>query len=234
MTELLCRRCGKNEIMVKKTGLCKTCRCKCHHGKQKSHCIECGGASMCIHEKLRYQCIECGGKGICQHGKRKNYCVDCNGASLCCHKFQKHLCKMCGGTSICRHGRIRSYCIECENAGSICEHRTERRYCKVCSPEGYLVMLCRSRISTALKTGKEFSTQEYLGCDSQTLKNYLEAQFKDGMSWENHGSVWHIDHIVPIRFQSPTSNEIVQRLHYTNLQPLSIGDNLSKGNRYIG
>ena len=29
------------------------------------------------------------------------------------------------------------------------------------------------------------------------LKRHLEKQFLPGMSWENYGPIWHIDHIIP-------------------------------------
>ena len=55
----------------------------------------------------------------------------------------------------------------------------------------------------------------------------------DGMSWENYGAVWDIDHIVPIKYQNPTIEEVIERLHYKNTQPLWKKDNIVKGNRYI-
>ena len=65
-------------------------------------------------------------------------------------------------------------------------------------------------------------------------KKYLEEQFEEGMSWDNHGPVWHIDHIIPIAYETPTIKEVIKRLHYTNTQPLLAFENMSKGNRYIG
>ena len=53
------------------------------------------------------------------------------------------------------------------------------------------------------------------------------------MTWENHGE-WHIDHIIPLMYETPTLKDIVKRLHYTNTQPLSAKANMEKGNRYIG
>ena len=52
------------------------------------------------------------------------------------------------------------------------------------------------------------------------------------MTWDNHGE-WHIDHIVPIKFDSPTMEETIERLHYTNTQPMWSSDNMKKGNSYI-
>lgn len=90
----------------------------------------------------------------------------------------------------------------------------------------------RARINTIIRKkewNKSTSTQEYLGCDLETLKQHLENNFKDGMTWHNRDK-WHIDHIVPI---SSAQNEEEFKLlsNYTNLQPLWSKDNLSKSNK---
>ena len=62
------------------------------------------------------------------------------------------------------------------------------------------------------------------------------------MTWDNHGSgpgTWQIDHIVPIKYPGaaggdPTLEEVGERLHWTNCQPMWTIDNLAKGNRFIG
>ena len=80
----------------------------------------------------------------------------------------------------------------------------------------------------------------YLGCDIETYRAYIEDQFEPGMTWENHtADGWHIDHIIPIKFPGaaggpPTLEEVSQRLHYTNTQPMWAVDNISKGNRFVG
>ena len=53
------------------------------------------------------------------------------------------------------------------------------------------------------------------------------------MTWENYGE-WEIDHIIPIKYQKPSIEEVIERLNYTNTQPLWASKNRSKGNRYIG
>jgi hypothetical protein len=77
---------------------------------------------------------------------------------------------------------------------------------------------------------------EYLECTIEELKNHIEKQFKEGMTWENHGD-WHIDHIIPLKYKqdgiAPSLEEISKRLHYKNTQPLWAEDNIAKGNRYI-
>jgi hypothetical protein len=76
-------------------------------------------------------------------------------------------------------------------------------------------------------------TTEFLGCNVLELKNHLEFQFKEGMSWNNHGLFgWHIDHIKPLS-SAKTEKELYILCHYTNLQPLWAKDNLSKGNKIL-
>lgn len=88
----------------------------------------------------------------------------------------------------------------------------------------------RNRIRGALKgTNKNFSSLQHLGCSIEQLKAHLEAQFRDGMNWQNYGQVWHVDHIIPLNdfyLQYPTERDIA--LHYTNLRPLLVHENLTR------
>ena len=76
------------------------------------------------------------------------------------------------------------------------------------------------------------SSTEYLVCNIETFKQDIEQQFKEGMSWENCGE-WHIDHKIPLKYNKPSLEKVVQRLHYTNTQPMWASENMSKGCRYI-
>ena len=209
---------------------------KCEHNRQRSSCKECEGASICEHNRRRSQCKECDGGGICEHNRQRSQCKECGGGGICEHNRIRSLCKECGGGSICEHNRRRSRCKECGGA-SICEHNRERLKCKECDFHGYLGSIVRTRVWHALKNDKELSSKEYLGCDTKTLKEHIEKQFTEGMSWDNYGD-WHIDHITPLKFKKdgkvPTLEEVGERLHFLNTQPLWAEDNISKGNRYIG
>ncbi len=94
----------------------------------------------------------------------------------------------------------------------------------------------RRRLSQYLKLNiitKKNKTFEIVGCTPEFLKEHLEKQFKEGMSWENYGLYgWHIDHIIPLS-SSKTEEEIYQLSYYTNLQPLWAEDNLKKGNKIL-
>lgn len=75
-------------------------------------------------------------------------------------------------------------------------------------------------------------TEEYLGCPFIEVKKHLENQFTHKMSWENYGTYWHVDHIVPLSW-AKCEEELFILSHYSNLQPLTTKENLAKGARYI-
>tara|TARA_Y100000816_G_C26008916_1_gene527434 strand:+ start:173 stop:1015 length:843 start_codon:yes stop_codon:yes gene_type:complete len=84
------------------------------------------------------------------------------------------------------------------------------------------------RAVRAQRTGKSKKTAEIVGCDFQFLIKYLEAKFKDGMSWKNMGE-WHIDHIKPCKsFDLTNPEEQKKCFHYSNLQPLWAEENIRK------
>lgn len=76
---------------------------------------------------------------------------------------------------------------------------------------------------------KSKSTMKYIGCTIRELREYVEAKFTDGMSWDNYGK-WHMDHIVPVSaFDQTNEDDLHKCWHYTNFQPLWGADNISKG-----
>jgi hypothetical protein len=113
-----------------------------------------------------------------------------------------------------------------------CEHKRQKRYCKDCSIYSYLVNLQRCRIIQNLKNkniAKSQSTIEYLDCSPEYFKNYIESKMIDGMTFDNI----HIDHIKPAcKFKLENPDELLKCCHYTNLQPLLIVENLSKGGKW--
>lgn len=89
-----------------------------------------------------------------------------------------------------------------------------------------------SQVRRSLKNNKETNTLNYLGCDIITYKKYLEAKFGKNMTWDNYGE-WEIDHIIPVKYKNPSLEEVKNRLHYTNTQPMWKYENLRKGNRTV-
>ena len=80
--------------------------------------------------------------------------------------------------------------------------------------------------------GKRAKAENLMGYTYERLREHIESQFKEGMSWDNR-SEWHIDHIKPIKAfmdEGITDPAIINALD--NLQPLWANENLSKGAKY--
>jgi hypothetical protein len=68
------------------------------------------------------------------------------------------------------------------------------------------------------------------------LKSHLEKLFQPGMTWENYGTVWEIDHRFPIasfNFEKPEDIEFKLCWSLKNLQPLGVFENRSKSDKII-
>lgn len=92
----------------------------------------------------------------------------------------------------------------------------------------------RTRICVALKEGsKSCRTLELLGCSIEFFRSHLESSFQPGMTWENYGPTWHVDHIRPCA-SFDLSNPAQQKdcFHWSNCQPLFAKENLQKGDKW--
>ena len=81
------------------------------------------------------------------------------------------------------------------------------------------------------------SWRSLVGFGSQELRDNIESKFKNGMTWQNYGSYWHLDHIRPIVsfcFSSPEDSDFKECWSLSNLQPLTVKENLEKGSKYNG
>lgn len=88
----------------------------------------------------------------------------------------------------------------------------------------------RRRIHHLLRDGyKSKSTAELIGCSFEEFKNHIQAQFVEGMSWDNYGPDWHIDHIIPCyKFDLTILEEQYKCFNYKNQRPLWALDNLKR------
>lgn len=145
--------------------------------------------------------------------------------------------RWCNANPVRKRERYRKYVAD--NADAYREYR--RNYEKARrnnDPNFRLTKNLRSRLNDVLcgrtKTGSAISD---LGCSVQHLKLHLELFWDEGMSWSNYGNKpgqWSIDHIKPLSlFDLTDRSQLLQAVHYTNLQPLWHVDNLAKSDNYI-
>lgn len=89
--------------------------------------------------------------------------------------------------------------------------------------------ILRNAVHKVLGARKLSKYQRYVGCTPEFLRGYLEARFKQGMTWNNYGQ-WHVDHIIPLsgfNFEAHPGEMFIAS-HYTNLQPLWAEENQRK------
>jgi len=89
-------------------------------------------------------------------------------------------------------------------------------------------------ISKSLRYNKNgHHWEDLVNYTQEDLRNHLERQFEDNMSWENYGE-WQVDHIIPVSLFNITSTRckgFKKCWCLENLQPMWAKDNLKKGNR---
>jgi hypothetical protein len=84
-----------------------------------------------------------------------------------------------------------------------------------------------ARLRTVLV--KEDSTMNYIGCNIQYIREWFEYNFTNEMNWDNYGSYWSIDHIIPVcKFNLLLEDEKYKCWNWSNMIPVTIKYNSSK------
>lgn len=141
-------------------------------------------------------------------------------------------CGLCSQCKSCYANRVKVWRLDnaehCSNYNKNERPKYHRKY----TPEQRLIANERSRQSKFLKKQNQ-NTISLVGLSGAEWMEYLLAKAKPGMTAENYGKVWSVDHIYPLSLAK--DEEHLQKLfHYSNTQPLFCEENTSKGNRWIG
>jgi hypothetical protein len=100
-------------------------------------------------------------------------------------------------------------------------------------PKSKLTDNFRRRINQSLHNGLKARRhlEDLIGYTIDQLVQHIEKQFTNGMSWDNYGTYWHIDHKIPIAvFNYGKPEDIDFRICWSlkNLQPLEATENRKK------
>ena len=82
------------------------------------------------------------------------------------------------------------------------------------------------------KNGRQW--ESLVGFTLDDLVCHLEKQFTPEVTWDNYGSYWHLDHIIPLsyfKYETAEDTEFKMAWCLDNLQSLQKTLNFSKGNR---
>ncbi len=86
----------------------------------------------------------------------------------------------------------------------------------------------------AAKDPRRLLNSSLTGCNTRQLAAHLQSQFDKWMTWENYGTRWHVDHIVPVsKFDHTLPHHVKQCWHYTNLRPLCAKENMAKSDKIL-
>ena len=82
----------------------------------------------------------------------------------------------------------------------------------------------RSLLSNDIKSSKN-----PIGCNSASLKRWLKFNFVSGMTWDNYGTLWNIDHVIPIyTFAHTDDNQLYLCYNWKNIRPTLCSSNRKK------
>jgi hypothetical protein len=72
----------------------------------------------------------------------------------------------------------------------------------------------------------------YFGIDIEGFRKWIELQFTEGVNWENFGSSWQLDHIVPVAyFDFGIREDLLVCWNFINIRVERLELNKARGNR---
>lgn len=77
-----------------------------------------------------------------------------------------------------------------------------------------------------LNTLKDKHFKEYVGLTREELRNWIESLMTEKMTWDNYGTYWVIQHIIP-RAWKETIDDVYKLNYYKNLIPYEFSPNAS-------
>jgi len=254
----ICKWCGKTfKARNDNLGFCsRSCASKYAHKKnvKTKQCVVCGGpfkgkgkycSSDCYEISKIKRCSICG-KEFKSDKANAKYCSDeCKKQhnrerdkrrAINKHNKNKksHKCKYCGKIFVPEYGfKKRTFC------SNQCSKKYQQGK-KGSEPKKYINRRISKAIQASLKrkgASKNYKHwEDIVGYTLDDLKERLESQFKQGMSWDNYGK-WHIDHIRPVasfKFESFEDEDFKLCWSLNNLQPLWAKDNVRKADKWDG
>ena len=241
-----CSRCGELKLFdkfIKNRNICKECDNTRKKDKYKAAVVdddttkEC---NICIQTKLSSCFI-----------KNRKVCKDCNNEKRQnkYHTDEEHRLNVIKQATVFKQNKIierhrikleeigegNKKCSVCFTIKEECSFRHNRLRCKDCERDDPIVKFkrtIRGRIWGAL-TSKTMHTIEYLGCSSPEYLQWI-LTYDEKYTLDNHGSIWHIDHVIPIsRFNLEDKNQQLLAFNWRNTMPLLAKENLAKNNKII-
>ena len=99
------------------------------------------------------------------------------------------------------------------------------------NPDYRTKKILRTRLSSTINGTKKYNkVLQQLVIPIPLFKEWIEFQFTEEMNWENQGSYWTFDHVIPLDYF--IKNKINDGMHHwSNLRPQVGKENFSKNNK---
>lgn len=103
--------------------------------------------------------------------------------------------------------------------------RSHKRIRKLIVKENHKLLdrsISRSIYTSIKRNKEEYIWERVIGITFKELKNHIEKQFDDIMTWNNYGSYWIINKIIPTsmyRYSDRVNNEFLKAWSLKNLRP---------------
>jgi hypothetical protein len=152
--------------------------------------------------------------------------LPCKHGHYALRRTKTAICKECAritGTKRMREHRHKS--PEFRRRTNQAVHRAQKK-----SLAYKITNVLRSRMITAIKKGyRTGSAVGDLGCSISEFRDYIANIFQPGMTWDNWGKIWHLDHKKALSsFDLSDRQQFLEAIHFTNFQPLFISDHRAK------
>jgi len=131
-----------------------------------------------------------------------------------------------------------NFCKEChkfkvENIGNNPKIKRTPEYMKIYNKKKYgkneNKIKYSIRKSLLSYINKDNRTIKYLGCSTKFFRFWIEKQFIGDMTWDNHGDLWHFDHVNPCKnFDLTKEKDIFNCYNWSNFRPFDKIKNILK------
>lgn len=105
------------------------------------------------------------------------------------------------------------------------------------TPKSRIDSIACALVSRAFRGSQaRIGLENLFGYTRHELVEHFEGLFDDKMSWDNYGSYWQVDHIIPrsaFRYESKDDSLFRECWALSNLQPLEIYANRKKANKIL-
>lgn len=105
------------------------------------------------------------------------------------------------------------------------QHKERRKT----DPEFKLYSVVTNRLRKFYPSKGIGNIKNLVGCSGKNLVKWLEHNFTGNMSWENHGILWHIDHVICCEFFDMQKEEDRKTcFNWKNMRPLLAKKNIGR------